>query len=126
MNIEPKPELALNRDGWRVADALKGFISHAATGFVDGASVDIATAYFNVGGYSLLADALERRPASESQTKDIAVEGNHRVEVSYPHDGVRPLQSHHFSSVVDLGRRITTNRRRGHPRRWIPAGSTPL
>lgn len=56
---EAKPELALNRGGQTVADALNGFISHAATGFVGGASVDIATAYFNVGGYSLLADALD-------------------------------------------------------------------
>ena len=54
-----KPELALNRHGQTVAEALNGFISHAATGFVGGASVDIATAYFNVGGYSLLADALD-------------------------------------------------------------------
>ena len=54
-----KPELAVNRDGRTVAEALTGFISHAATGFVGGASVDIATAYFNVGGYSLLADALD-------------------------------------------------------------------
>ncbi|MDE0321006.1 MAG: hypothetical protein OXI97_14105 [Acidimicrobiaceae bacterium] len=57
---EPKPELALNRDGRTVADALNGFISHAATGFVGGASIDIATAYFNVGGYSLLADSLDQ------------------------------------------------------------------
>ena len=56
---EMKPELALNRGGRTVADALNGFISHAATGFVGGASVDIATAYFNAGGYSLLADALD-------------------------------------------------------------------
>lgn len=54
-----KPELAVNRDGQTVAQALNGFITHAATGFVGGASVDIATAYFNVGGYSLLADALD-------------------------------------------------------------------
>ena len=54
-----KPELAVNRDGQTVAQALNGFINHAATGFVGGASVDIATAYFSVGGYSLLADALE-------------------------------------------------------------------
>ncbi|MCY4037459.1 MAG: phospholipase D-like domain-containing protein, partial [bacterium] len=55
-----KPELALNRDGQTVAEALCGFISHAATGFVGGAGVDIATAYFNVGGYSLLADSLDQ------------------------------------------------------------------
>ena len=56
---EAKPELALNRDGRTVAGALSGFIAHAATGFVGGARLDIATAFFNVGGYSLLADSLD-------------------------------------------------------------------
>ena len=60
MTVVEKPELAVNRDGRTVAGALSGFITHAATGFVGGASVDIATAYFNVGGYSLLADALDQ------------------------------------------------------------------
>ena len=55
-----KPELAVNRGRQTVAGALNGFISHAATGFVGGACLDIATAYFNVGGYSLLADALDQ------------------------------------------------------------------
>ena len=59
MTAVEKPELALNRAGRTVAESLSGFITHAATGFVGGASVDIATAYFNVGGYSLLADALD-------------------------------------------------------------------
>ena len=54
-----KPELAVNRGQDTVAGALNGFISHAATGFVGGACLDIATAYFNVGGYSLLADSLD-------------------------------------------------------------------
>lgn len=57
---EPKPELAVNRGGRTVADSLNGFISHAADGFVGGARLDIATAYFNLGGYSLLADSLDR------------------------------------------------------------------
>ncbi|WP_419924109.1 helicase-related protein [Candidatus Poriferisocius sp.] len=55
-----KPELAVNRGRQTVAGALNGFISHAATGFVGGACLDVATAYFNVGGYSLLADALDQ------------------------------------------------------------------
>ena len=55
---ETKPELAVNQDGQTVADALNGFISHAATDFVGGARLDIATAYFNIGGYMLLADSL--------------------------------------------------------------------
>ena len=56
---EPKPELATNRAGRTVAEALNGYITHAATGFVDGARLDIASAYFNVGGYSLIADSLD-------------------------------------------------------------------
>ena len=59
MTTVEKPELALNRDDRTVAEALNGFITHAVTGFVGGAAIDIATAYFNVGGYSLLADALD-------------------------------------------------------------------
>ncbi|MCY3851350.1 MAG: phospholipase D-like domain-containing protein [Acidimicrobiaceae bacterium] len=55
-----KPELAVNRGAETVAEALNGFVSHAATGFVGGTHLDIATAYFNVGGYSLLADSLDR------------------------------------------------------------------
>ena len=57
--IVPKPELAVNRGGRTVADSLNGFIAHASAEFVGGACLDIATAYFNVGGYSLLADSLE-------------------------------------------------------------------
>ena len=57
--VDPKPELAVNRGGRTVADALNGFIACAATEFVGGARLDIATAYFNVGGYSLLADSLD-------------------------------------------------------------------
>ena len=51
-------ELAVIRGQDTVAGALKGFISHAVTGFVDGPCLGVATAYFNVGGYSLLADSL--------------------------------------------------------------------
>ena len=57
---DPKPELATNRAGRTVAEALNGYITHAATGFVGGARLDIASAYFNVGGFSLLADSLDR------------------------------------------------------------------
>lgn len=56
---EPKPELATNRAGRTVAEALNGYITHAATGFVGGTRLDIASAYFNVGGYSLIADSLD-------------------------------------------------------------------
>ena len=60
MTAVEKPELAVNRGQDTVAGALNGFISHAATGFVGGACLDVATAYFNVGGYSLLADSLDQ------------------------------------------------------------------
>ena len=59
MPADPKPEIATNRAGRTVAEALNGFITHTATEFVGGAHLDIATAYFNVGGYSLLADSLD-------------------------------------------------------------------
>ncbi len=55
-----KPELAINQRGSTVADALNGFIGHAADGLAQDVRLDVATAYFNVGGYSLLADLLDR------------------------------------------------------------------
>ena len=55
-----KPELAVNRAGNTVAEALNSFIGEPTTNRVGGARVDIATAYFNVGGYALLADALDK------------------------------------------------------------------
>ena len=55
-----KPELAVNRAGGTVAVALNSFIREPTTHRVGGAGVDIATAYFNVGGYALLADALDQ------------------------------------------------------------------
>ena len=58
--FEAKPELAVNRAGRTVAEAVNEFVTHAATGFVGGASLDIATTFFNVGGYSLIADSLDR------------------------------------------------------------------
>ncbi len=59
MTMNEKPEFVINQDGQTVADSLNGFITHAATEFVGGARLDVATAYFNVGGYSLIADSLD-------------------------------------------------------------------
>ena len=53
-----KPELAVNRACSTVAEVLNNFICEPTANRVGGAGVDIATAYFNVGGYALLADAL--------------------------------------------------------------------
>ncbi len=59
MTATPKPEFATNRDGESVAEALNGFLTYAVTGLAGETHVDIATAYFNVGGYSLIADAVD-------------------------------------------------------------------
>ena len=53
-----KPELATNRPGEETADAVSRFLSYAAE-LPGNPRVDIATGYFNLGGYTLLADALD-------------------------------------------------------------------
>ena len=65
MSLVTKPEIATNRAGGTVAEAVNGFIEYAAaaTGVLGPTRLDIATAYFNAGGYSLLADALDEVPA---------------------------------------------------------------
>ena len=64
MTFITKPEIATNRAGGTVAEAVNGFIEYAAaaTGALGPTRLDIATAYFNAGGYSLLADALDEVP----------------------------------------------------------------
>lgn len=59
MPLTPKPDFATNRPGERVADALAGFLGGLAGKWADPPEVAIATAYFNPGGFGLLADALE-------------------------------------------------------------------
>lgn len=57
-----RPEFATNKAGaepQRVADAISKMINNGSEGRVDPTGVDIATAYFNVGGFVLLAKALE-------------------------------------------------------------------
>ena len=55
-----KPELATNRAGQTVAGVVSEFVRNAAGAYVGGAHLDIATAYFNLEGYDLLADALDQ------------------------------------------------------------------
>ncbi len=55
-----KPELATNRAGQTVAEVVSEFVRNAASAYVGGAHLDIATAYFNLEGYTLLADALDQ------------------------------------------------------------------
>ncbi|MDE0267497.1 MAG: helicase-related protein [Acidimicrobiaceae bacterium] len=59
-NNNPKPEFVVNnQDDRTVADALNSFITQAAANYVTDTQLDIATAYFNLGGYLLLADSLD-------------------------------------------------------------------
>jgi hypothetical protein len=55
----PKPEFASNRGDERVADAINAHLAHLRTSLREAPEVAIATAYFNVGGYRLLADELD-------------------------------------------------------------------
>jgi hypothetical protein len=55
----PKPEFATNRPGERVADAINAHLSHLRS-WNKGYEVAVASAYFNPGGFGLLADELER------------------------------------------------------------------
>ena len=57
-----RPEFATNRTGIateRVADAVIKMIANGSEGRMEPTRVDIATAYFNVGGFALIAEALE-------------------------------------------------------------------
>jgi superfamily II DNA or RNA helicase len=53
-----KPTFATNRDGETVAAAINGLLDGLVAKLKEPPDLAIATAYFNPGGYSLLADAL--------------------------------------------------------------------
>src|SRR5436190_14225679 len=55
-----KPEFATNLDDERVADAVAGHMRWVLDSLRGAPSVAISTAYFNPGGFQLLADPLER------------------------------------------------------------------
>ncbi len=57
--INSKPEIANNQPASTVADALQGFIGGATSSFKDTVYLDIASAYFNLGGYAELSSALD-------------------------------------------------------------------
>lgn len=56
----PKPTVATNRAGDAVADALAGYWQHQLDTLKQPPSLAVATAYFNPGGFGLLADQLEQ------------------------------------------------------------------
>lgn len=54
-----QPEIAINQDGRTVADELSGHLKSLRAHMKEPPALDIATAYFNVNGFTLLADQLE-------------------------------------------------------------------
>ncbi len=59
MTTDPKPVIATNRSGEGVAEAINARLAYWQSNMVNLPEVRIATAYFNPGGYSLLADQLD-------------------------------------------------------------------
>jgi len=55
----PKPEFLTNRDDESVAASMNAHLAHLRTTLIDPYEMAIASAYFNVGGYQLLADELD-------------------------------------------------------------------
>jgi hypothetical protein len=55
----PKPEFATNREGEKVADAINAHLGYLRETWVKPPELAIATAYFNPGGFGLLAAELE-------------------------------------------------------------------
>lgn len=54
-----KPELLTNRPGEVVADGIRGYLEHLRETLKDPCELAIATAYFNLGGWHLVADELQ-------------------------------------------------------------------
>jgi len=55
-----RPEFLINRDGGTVASAIRSHLDFLLETLVQPFELAISTAYFNPGGFSLLADSLER------------------------------------------------------------------
>jgi superfamily II DNA or RNA helicase len=54
-----KPELMTNRPGEQVADGIRSYLAYLREAWKEPYELAIATAYFNLGGYCLLADELD-------------------------------------------------------------------
>jgi hypothetical protein len=54
-----KPELLTNRPGEEVAEGLRRYLAYLRESWKDPYELAVATAYFNLGGYGLLADELD-------------------------------------------------------------------
>ena len=56
---DPKPVIATNRPGEGVADAINLRLQHWRENMINPPQIDVATAYFNPGGYALLSNELD-------------------------------------------------------------------
>lgn len=63
-----KPDFATNQDGARVAGALNALLGLVRLTLAEPPDLAIATAYFNPGGYALLAEELDSRSATSYRT----------------------------------------------------------
>ena len=61
-----KPEFLTNRPGELVADGIRGYLGFLRENRKHPYDLAIATAYFNLGGYQLLADELDHPRTSGS------------------------------------------------------------
>ena len=55
-----RPEFLINRDGQTVAQAINAHLEHLLRKYAQPFELAISTAYFNPGGFSLLAEMLEK------------------------------------------------------------------
>jgi hypothetical protein len=55
-----RPEFLINRDGQTVAQAINAHLEHLLWKYAQPFELAISTAYFNPGGFSLLAEMLEK------------------------------------------------------------------
>ncbi len=62
ISIELKPEFIDNRSGNTLSEALKGHLAWLSETYSQPLELSIATGYFNIEGFALLADQLERLP----------------------------------------------------------------
>ena len=85
MTSTAKPTFATNRLGERVADAINAHLEYLRSWSKD-FEVAIATAYFNPGGFGLLADEMERSETCASPAGGLNQNGpsNNSVRLRSP------------------------------------------
>ncbi len=54
-----QPEILTNRPGELVGESIRGYLEHLRTSLVQPYELDVATAYFNLGGWQLVAGELD-------------------------------------------------------------------